>query len=350
MSYRAIPNALWLLAAFVSLGIAVLAILAPLPILQGWAVAFVWATMIPAGSLALLLIHRLTGGEWGEALAPVLEPAAKAILPVALLSIPVLIFSGSIYRWERASESRDFLLRFYLSPPFFAFRAVLALSFWSAFAWIGALRSSPPSAAIGLIGMAIVTNVVPVDWVISTQPGFTSSGFGFGFVVEQMLAALAFCALLAPQGDNPKECRDLAAMIAAALLGTVYFVYVQFAIIWYGNLPQSTIWYEIRAAGRWPVIGSISLALGAILPFLALLHRSVRENTGWLRMIGAGISAAVALHAIWLMVPSFGLRALGPAVLSIIAMIALLAMWLSWHGLGWKNPDRTADGFAAKHG
>ena len=43
---------------------------------HGWLCAFVLVAMVPIGSLALLLVHGVTGGHWGRDLAPVLIPAA----------------------------------------------------------------------------------------------------------------------------------------------------------------------------------------------------------------------------------------------------------------------------------
>ena len=165
-------------------GLVLFSILEPLAMLQGWLTAFVWATMIPVGALTLLVIHRLTGGDWGFALAPVLEPAARAILPVAVIAIPVLIFSGDIYRWSSPDMSRA-VADSYMTPGLYAVRAIFALAFWSVFAWFESLRATPVGAAVCLFGLAIITNMVPVDWVVSAQPGFYSTAFGFGFGIDR---------------------------------------------------------------------------------------------------------------------------------------------------------------------
>jgi len=165
----------------------------PLAVARGWAVAFVWSSMVPVGAIALLLIHRISGGEWGFALAPLLVPAAKAIAVVALASVPVLLFSGQIYDWA-SPDIPAAVSRFYMTAPFFAFRTVVALCFWSLFAWLPALRATALGAGIGLIGLGIITNLIPVDWVVSSQPGFHSSDFGFEFLIEQILAALGLAA------------------------------------------------------------------------------------------------------------------------------------------------------------
>jgi len=325
----------------------VFAVLDPVAALRAWLAAFVWTTMAPVGALALLLIHRITGGEWGEALAPVLEPAAKAILPAAVLGLPVLAFSGLIYRWADPEVPAN-VARSFMNPVLFGVRSVVALALWSLIAWRPTLRNSAARAGASLLVLSIITNIIPVDWVISTQPGFYSSGFGFGFGIEQMLAALALAALLGPQGEDRRECHDLAGLIIATLLGFIYFFYMQFTIIWYGNIPQKTIWYVIRGRSPWPEIGALAFAFGAVFPFAALLNKTVRETQRPLRLIGASMSAAIALHVIWLIVPSFGIAALAPAIAAITMSAFLFAVWLGWNGIVWTRLTDTKA--AVQHG
>ena len=60
------------------------------------------------GSLALLMIHRLTGGRWGEALEPLLRPLALT-LPLLLL----LVHSGAVslrrccFHWSMAASTQS---------------------------------------------------------------------------------------------------------------------------------------------------------------------------------------------------------------------------------------------------
>ena len=336
------------LTAILTVAAAIFFFAEPVLTLRGWLVAFVWVTMVPIGSLFLLAIHRLTGGEWGLALSPVLEPAARAIGPMALLSLPILLFSGRIYRWSDSSLP-EVVARFYMNAPFYALRTVVALMVWSAFAWTPSLRNTPSRAAIVLIVLGLITNIIPVDWVVSAQPGFYSSAFGFGFSIEQMLAALAFCAIVGPQGEERRECRDLAGLLVALLLAWTYFFYIQFAIVWYGNLPEKAAWYVIRSEFPWPHIGGFAFTIGAVLPFLALLNKEVRQSKQSLRLIGAAMFLAILLHAIWLVVPSLGTATLAPAILNIALMGTMFALWLL-RNVGWAPPHEDSSKTVASLG
>jgi hypothetical protein len=288
----------------------------------GWLCAFVLISMIPIGSLALLLVHGISGGQWGRDLAPVLVPAARCIALLFLGFLPILLFRSVIFHWEALDLPQD-VLSLYLNPLFFDARTLVALAIWSALAWCNAWRSQL-FAAVGLVVHLIVMTLIPADWVLSLRPGSTSAGFGLGFGIEQIAASLAFAAVLAPQGRDPHADRDLAGLILTALLGTMYFVYMQFIVIWYGNIPDKVHWYAVRASDGWPLLALAAFMFGAALPFLAILNPVVRRSTGALRVVGLLVLSGIALHVAWLTAPAFGGFVLFPAVLATLLMALLL--------------------------
>jgi hypothetical protein len=147
-----------------------------------------------------------------------------------------------------------------------------------------------------------------------------------GFGIEQMFAALAFAALLAPSARAPRANRDLAGLIATTLLATVYFLYMQFVITWYGNIPAKVHWYVARAGDGWAALMLAAFLIGAALPFLAMLHPYVRRDPRPLRFVGALVLGGVALHIGWLTLPGFGAAAIIPAIFAGLLITALFAL------------------------
>lgn len=268
-----------------------------------WLWLFFAVSMVPLGSLTLLLVHGVTGGRWGRDLAPALIPAARAIPLLILIVLPVLIFRPAIYHWELLGIPAD-VRRLYLNPAFFDARSLIALGIWSVLAWTRAWER-PVLAAAGLAAHLVLISVIPADWVLTLAPGAVSAGFGFGIGVEQVFAALAFAAIWAPQNDA-RASRDLSGMLIAALLGTVYFVYMQFAITWYGNIPDKVHWYVFRAESAWPLVALAAFLVGAALPFLSILSPYVRRTPSALRVVGALVLLGVILHAAYLILPAAG--------------------------------------------
>ena len=82
----------------------------------------------PLGSVALLLVHGLTGGRWGEALRPALV-AGVSTLPLLLPAlVPFVITAPSLYPWLHAGYAA--YNAFYLNPGFALARAVIYLVVW----------------------------------------------------------------------------------------------------------------------------------------------------------------------------------------------------------------------------
>ncbi|HWB51491.1 MAG TPA: hypothetical protein VG651_20440 [Stellaceae bacterium] len=290
---------------------------------RGWFCAFVLVAMVPIGSLALLMVHGISGGRWGRDLAPVLIPAARSIPLLLVGFLPVLLFRPDIYRWDALQLHQD-VRAYYLNPVFFDARTMIALAMWSGLAWSGVWRR-PLSAGLGLVAHLVLMTFIPADWVLTLRPGATSAGFGLGFGIEQIGAALGFAAALGAPGRDPRACRDLAGMIVSAILGTMYFIYMQFIVTWYGNIPDKVHWYVAHSAGSWPLLALTAFIVGAALPFLAILHPAVRREPALLRLVGIAVLCGIALHVAWLTAPSIGAASQAPAVLALGAMALLLA-------------------------
>ncbi|MGY2049811.1 hypothetical protein [Methylobacterium sp. JK268] len=279
---------------------------------------------IPIGSLALLLIHRLTGGRWGEALGPVLRPAA-ALTPLAALAfLPIALALSSLYPWAAdPSQAPPGVAALYLHPAAFLARSVIALVLWSVIGLVVAAgRGGPLFAAIALLLHGVMISLIAVDWVLSLEPGVTSSAFAAGFAVEQLLTALAFAALLAPTTLAPRDANDLASLLIATLTGTVYIALMSFLVAWYGDLPDKAAWYLRRTEHGlvWLIVAA--LAAGALIPFGILLNGSARRSRPALRLVGALVLLGVALHRLWLVAPAFAAPGL-PLVLGAAGLVAL---------------------------
>ena len=290
---------------------------------RGWLCAFVLVSMVPIGSLALLLVHGVSGGRWGRDLAPMLVPAARCLPLLLVAFLPVLLFRSQIYRWDELQLPQD-VRDYYLNPAFFDVRTVVALSIWSVLGW-GSVWCRPLTAGLALVAHLILLTFIPADWVLTLHPGSTSAGFGLGFGIEQIGAALGLAAAVGVQGHDPRACRDLAGMILSTLLGTMYFVYMQFIVTWYGNIPDKVHWYVIRSDKGWSLLALVAFMLGAALPFLAILLPSVRREPAPLRGVGVLVLCGIALHVAWLTAPALGALVQVPALLAGVALALSLA-------------------------
>jgi hypothetical protein len=300
---------------------------------RAWVCAFVLVSMIPIGSLVLLLVHSISGGRWGYEFAPALVPAARTIPLLLLLFLPVILLRPLIYDWSALNVPRD-VRAWYLNSLFFDIRTLIGIAVWSVLAWTNAWRNEL-FAALGLVAHLILLTFLPADWVLTIQPGTISAGFGLGFGIEQMFAAVAFTAILAPQGPGRPN-RDLAGIMITTLLGTVYFLYMQFLITWYGNVPAKVHWFAVRSQAGWETVGLLAFLLGAALPFLATMHAWVRREPRAMRWVAALVLLGIALHVGWMMLPAFGGRVIWPAIFTAFG-VTLLVWFVGTTLRRWSN-------------
>jgi hypothetical protein len=295
----------------VELLLALLGLFMPIkPLLRGWLVAFAIWSLVPVGSMTLLLIHRLTGGEWGQAAAPMLRPAAALFPLVALAFVPVLVGMPDIYPWAAdPSTIPSDVARWYLSEPSFALRAIIALAGWSVLGVVFAVGlGSRLLAGLGLAFYGLTVSLIAVDWYLSLEPHYVSSAFAAMIAIQQLLAALAFTALIGTPRFEGKVAGDLGALLIATLLGVVYLELMTFVVAWYGDLPAKAAWFVKRAGSGWIAVLTVAIAFGAVLPFAMLLVKAIRCSRRGLRVAGSLILFGSILHLLWLLVPAFDLQ------------------------------------------
>ena len=85
--------------------------------------AYVYWAGIAIGSLAIVLLHHLSGGGWGIMIRRLLEAATRTLPLVAALFLPVVLGMKPLYEWARPEVvEADKILQFkapYLNVPFF---------------------------------------------------------------------------------------------------------------------------------------------------------------------------------------------------------------------------------------
>ena len=311
--------------------LAVLGLFVPIETpVRGWLVAFAAWSLVPIGSMVLLLIHHLTGGEWGYAAAPVLRPAAAMVPLIALAFVPVLIALPEIYPWatDPSAIPAD-VARWYLNQPSFLIRAVITLGGWSLIGIVFAAGlGSRLLAGLGLAFFGLTISFVAVDWYLSLEPHYVATAFAAMIAIQQLLAALGVAAVIGAPAIDGKVAGDLGAFLIATLLGVVYLEFMTFVVAWYGDLPEKSVWFLERSGLGWISVLITAILTGAVLPFALLLVKAVRRSRLGLRIAGGLILFGTILHVAWLLVPAFdiqaGTMAFACAGIALLVLISLM--------------------------
>lgn len=312
---------------------------APAPLVGAWRFA-VFICLQPAlGSLIFILIHRLTGGRWMEGLAPFLAGGARLLPWIWLLALP-LAWSplaphhadehasgerGAPKSWtavpraldatsaNEPSRHVDASLRSYFSRPMLVTRALgYAVIFFLLAA--GAARASalPWFGPAGLLGLVFALHLLVVDWLVSLEPGWRSTGFPLVWMTGQGVAGLAAAILAAvslgaaPASDPHERARglDWGNLLLAAVMAWTYVAFVEWLIIWSGNLPPETAWYRHRAHGVWGALVLAIAIVGFAFPFALLLSRRAKRSRFGLRLAAAAVLVGQLAYTIWVIAPA----------------------------------------------
>jgi hypothetical protein len=333
--------------------------LQPDQFLPSWMIGFLFCTGLSLGCLALLMLQHMTGGQWGLVTRRIYEAGSRNLWFGAVLFVPVAVFAPKLFLWARPEAVRaDHILQLkepYLNIPFFVIRAVIYFAVWLFCAmllnkWSAAqdrgevavteadTRRFRVVSAPGLIAYVILMSLGAVDWIMSLEPHWYSTIFGFIVVVGQALSALAFSVavltILAPREPMNSVLRamhfhDLGKLMLALVMLWAYFAFSQFLIIWAGNLPEEIPYYLRRLDGGWKYL-SLALAFGHfILPFCLLLSADLKKRPKLLARVAWFIVAMRLYDTIWLVAPVFQPAGALPISLANVGIpLALAGAWV----------------------
>lgn len=260
------------------------------------------------GGLANVWLHQLTGGAWGETIRGPLLRAARWLPLVCLLFLPVLLGATLLYPWQHGvpGEPDAAFRHLWLSPVFFTVRSIGYLLLWSVLAIVEtrARTRSAGRAAVCLLAYGVSVSLAAVDWIMSLQPEWHSSVFGWLAGTGQMLTGLALAVLLIDRGAARRCLPDLGNLLMMYVLTWAYLAYVQFLIIWAADLPHEIAWYLRRGAPGWQAVAWVLVAGHFAGPLCILLSRHAKAAPALMGALAGALLAAHLLDCWWLVLPS----------------------------------------------
>jgi len=334
------------------------AVLNPDQFFRSWLVGFLLCLALTTGSLALLMLQHLSGGQWGLLGRRIFEAASRNLPVVMLFFLPLLFRMPSVYHWAAPDAmAHDEVLQQkagYLNVPFFIGRAVFYFLVWMLCTFLlnkysaaqergeagidpAYTRQARVVAAPGLLVYALTISFAAVDWVMSINAHWYSTIFGMLLMVGQGLTAFAFViAILAllvntePLASylTSRHFHDLGKLMFAFVMLWAYLAFSQFLIIWGANLPEEIPWYLQRIRGPWGYV-SLLLAFGQfVLPFLLLLSRNLKERSGLLAKVAIGILIMRLIDLIWMVEPNYERAGFPIHWMDVAVPGGLLGVWL----------------------
>ena len=325
-----------LLVGAAGLGVWVLgALIFPKVFFPAYLPAFLFFVGIGVGSLGLIMMHHLAGGEWGFIIRRPLEAATMTLPVLAALFLPLLIGAlmkvETLYPWTVPSEveaSEVLKLKSgYLNVGFWFLRAVVYFGLWNGLAFLIRRNSvaqdatTDPSptwrnqtlSAPGLVFSFVSVTFAAVDWSMSIEPEWYSTIYGVLMMVGWLLSALSaavivssFWSRVRPLDEviRPTGFNDLGNLMLAFTMLWAYMSFSQYLIIWSGNLAEEVPWYLRRSVGGWRFVCLALMLFHFFVPFFCLLIREVKRTPERLWRVAVAVLVMHFVNDTWLVLPA----------------------------------------------
>ena len=284
---------------------------------------FAWLLFLglALGGMANLMLHNLTGGRWGVPVRPAFAAMTRLVPLAALLVIPMLFGMKKLYPIDQSA---------WFDADFFIARTVFYLVLWSLLSLLVLRRSSQGVSAAGLIVYAFTMSLAAVDWIGSLVSQWYSTGFGLVVGVGQMLGAMALAIAyvgLSNPGTEPERFHDLGNLLLMYVLTWAYLAFMQFLIVWVGNLPREIAWYVPRLQTGWVALAVILVVFHFFAPLAILLSRAAKRSPLVLGGLAAAVLVVHAIDVYWLVAPSVRPAGFHIALLDPVALVVLAVIW-----------------------
>jgi len=318
------------------------------------------------GSMAFLMIQHLTGGMWGMVIRRQLEAAMKVLPLMAVLFIPIWVGMPYLYSgtpglndgWMKPYPTDTHLIQMthsYLTVSGYKIRAIAYFAIWLVLAFILSRWSneqdSPPVqnlsprfrkiAAPGLILYAFTISFAVIDWVMSLDPHWISTIYGFIFIVGECLTAMCLMVIVEsvlsryqPMASllKAKEVHDHGKLMLTFVMLFAYFSFSQLLIIWAGNLPSEITFFTRRLNEGWQRVGLALVLFHFAIPFLFLLSRSFKRNPRQLVWLAGWLIFMRLVDLFWYIEPNFHKAIFFSPLtaLDLVVPIAIGGFWLAY--------------------
>ena len=330
-----------------------------------WLVAYLYFLSIALGSLFFVLILFVSHAGWGVAIRRVVENTMATLPVFALLFVPIWIGRHHLFVWTDAAEvAKSTLLKgksAYLNEGFFLVRAIFYFVCWGGLALYFSGQSQRQDAsgeeritrrlqavsAPGIIVFSLTVSFAAIDWIMSLEPEWYSTIYGVYYFAGSLMSAFAFTvvaiALLQARGKlrgvvSVEHVHDVGKLMFAFVVFWTYIAFSQYFLIWYGNIPEETVYYMRRSVGSWPQVAKLLILGHFAVPFFFLMPRAIKRSTPLLFAASVWLLAMHFMDLYWCVMPTHLQGGAHLGLMDVTALLAVGGFFLA--AFGWTSSRR----------
>ena len=301
-----------------------------------WAALYVAAfffMMIALGTLAFYAINRAAQAGWSPALFRVMEGITAYLLPGSLIVFVILLLSGMhfnhLFIWmDSEVVAHDKLIQgktAFLNTPFFLARALFYIAGWVTYRYFSrkfSLAQDQASdvsnhkknfriSAAFLVFYIVTESMMSWDWVMSIDPHWFSTLFGWYVFASMFVSGITTIALITIflkskgylEKVNDSHIHDLGKFMFGISIFWTYLWFSQFMLIWYSNIPEEVTYFITRIEDyNLPFFGM--LVMNFIFPLLILMNSDYKRLNYFIVMAGIVILLGHYIDVFNMIMPS----------------------------------------------
>ena len=281
-------------------------------------VACIFFMLISLGVLAFYAIQQVSQSGWSPVLFRVMQ-GITAYLPVgSVLFFIFLLLCGfhlnHLFIWlDPEVVATDKLIANkagYLNFQFWIIRAAIFLMGWNLYRYYSRknclaqddanddlnYKKNFKLSAVFLVFFIVTESIMSWDWIMSIDPHWFSTLFGWYVFSSFFVSAITVIALvtlyLKSKGVlehvNTSHIHDLAKFIFGFSVFWAYLWFSQYMLIWYANIPEEVTYFITRIElYNLPFFGAV--VMNFVFPLLILINTDFKRITWVLVMAGVVI-------------------------------------------------------------
>jgi len=294
-------------------------------------VNFLFWTAAAQGGIIFSCILRITDARWGRSFLRISEGLAS-FLPLAFVFL-IVVFIGKNYLLPYATHHYHNPKDLWLNIPFVFSRNVIGLAILMVLDFFylkysikqdydsgteeskGYFRKLRKLAPAIVIVYTIVFSIIAFDFIMSLDEHWFSTLFGVYYLIGGLISAAAATVILSIGLKNylglddyfsDYHYWDMGKILQGFALLWVYLMFSQLLVIWYGNMPEESVFLVKRLKTvpfetfAWSV-----LTCCFIFPFFSLLPRTNKIVTPILAFIATVSFSGLWLDKFILVIPSY---------------------------------------------
>ena len=271
-----------------------------------------------------MAINYVAYAGWSVMVKRIAEALSAWVIPGGVIMLIVfLVGRHDIFHWthegimDPKSEYYDDVIKHkegFLNLPFYVIRMVSYLVIWGTFSW--KLRQlslaedlnggtywfhkSITASALFLVLYAVTSSMSAWDWVMSVDPHWFSTMFGWYVFASWWvsgIAAIALTAIFLKQNGylralTSNHLHDLGKLMFGFSIFWTYVWFSQFMLIWYANLPEEAVYFNQRLGGfegRYTFMFFFNIAINFVFPFLGLMTRDAKRQMILMKIVAIAI-------------------------------------------------------------